>query len=70
MEAPSEVLDRVLLELCGLDQLTPVEHTKFIRLMVRLHVDPLDNYRQPEPSRRMNGVSHALRHDERNVQFP
>jgi hypothetical protein len=48
MEAKSEVLDRVLLELPGLEQSRPVENTKFIRFTVRLHTDPLDNYRQPE----------------------
>lgn len=49
MEDKSEVLNRVLLKLPGLEQSNPVENTEFIRFTVRLHVDPLDNhYRQPE----------------------
>jgi hypothetical protein len=48
MEVKSEALDRVLLELPGLEQSNPVENTKFIRFTVRLHIDPLDNHRQPE----------------------
>ncbi len=48
MEAQSEVLNRVLLELSGLEQSNPVENTEFIRFTVRLHVDPLENYQQPE----------------------
>jgi hypothetical protein len=48
MEAKSDALDRVLLELPGLEQSNPVENTKFIRFTVRLHTDLLDNYRQPE----------------------
>ncbi len=48
MEAKSEVLNRVLLELPGLEQSNPVENTEFIRFTVRLHIDPLDNYRQSE----------------------
>jgi hypothetical protein len=48
MEAKSEVLNRVLLELPGLKQSNPVENTEFIRFTVRLQIDPLDNHRQPE----------------------
>jgi hypothetical protein len=48
MEAMSEVLNRVLLELPGLKQSNPVENTEFIRFTVRLQIDPLDNQRQPE----------------------
>ena len=48
MEGKSDALDRVLLELPGLEQSNPVENTKFIRFTVRLHTDLLDNYRQPE----------------------
>jgi hypothetical protein len=49
MEGKSEVLNRVLLKLPGLEQSNPVENTEFIRFTVRLHIDPLDNhYRQPE----------------------
>ena len=47
MEAKSEVLNRVLLELPGLEQSDPVENA-LIRFTVRLHIDPLDNYRQAE----------------------
>lgn len=48
MEAKSEVLNRVLLELPGMEQSNPVENTEFIRFTIRLHIDPLDNNRQPE----------------------
>jgi hypothetical protein len=49
MEAKSEILNRVLLKLPGMEQSNPVENTEFIRFTVRLHIDPLDNhYRQPE----------------------
>jgi hypothetical protein len=48
METKSEVLNRILLELPGLVQSNLVENTKFIRFTVRLHIDPLDNHRQPE----------------------
>jgi hypothetical protein len=48
VEAKSEVLNRVLLELPGLKQSNPVENTEFIRFTVRLQIDPLDIHRQPE----------------------
>ena len=49
MEAKSEILNRVLLTLPGMEQSNPVENTEFIRFTVRLHIDPLDDhYRQPE----------------------
>jgi hypothetical protein len=48
MEAKSEVLNRVLLDLPGLKQSNPVENTEFIRFTVRLQIDPLDIHRQPE----------------------
>jgi hypothetical protein len=48
MEAKSEVLNQVLLELPGVKQSNPVENTEFIRFTVRLQIDPLENHRQPE----------------------
>jgi hypothetical protein len=41
MEAKSEVLYRVLLELHGLKQSNPVENTEFIRFTVRLKNKPV-----------------------------
>jgi hypothetical protein len=46
--AKSETLDRILLELPGMEQSNPVEDAEFIRFTVRLHIDPLDNRQQAE----------------------